>query len=157
MNPVAENPLETRTDFERAVEQLYAPLTEHVSPGKARVRPTATGARFPAVAAELEGFARPLWGLAPHGVHADFDGWSALRTGLVNGTDPAHEEYWGEAEDYAQKHVEMAAIGLGLALVPELLWDPLDDDEREQIVAWLDQINDAALYDCNWLFFRVLG
>ncbi|WP_137290727.1 DUF2264 domain-containing protein [Natronorubrum halophilum] len=156
MNPLKENPLRSRSDFERAVEQLYEPLVPHFSDGKARVRPTATGARFPPVSAELEGFARPLWGIVPLSVHSDFDHWSILRTGLVNGTDPTHEEYWGTADDYSQKHVEMAAIGLALALTPENVWKPLSRNEREQLVTWLNQINEAELYDCNWLFFRVM-
>jgi hypothetical protein len=156
MNPVVDNQLQSRTDFERAVNQLFDPLVTHFSPGKARVRPMATGAHFPDVSAELEGFARPLWGIIPLGVHGDFDHWSLFRTGLVNGTDPSHQEYWGEADDYSQKHVEMAAIGVGLALAPEHLWEPLSETEQERLVAWLNQINDAELYDCNWLFFRVM-
>ena len=156
MNPVAENPLRTRTDFQRAVEGLVDPLYDHASSGGARVRPTATGARFPAVDAELEGFARPLWGLVPLSVHSTYDRWDLVRRGLVNGTDPSHEEYWGEAGDGSQKHVEMASIGLGLALVPEQLWEPLSESERERLVRWLNQVNDAELHDCNWLFFRVM-
>ncbi|WP_424005384.1 DUF2264 domain-containing protein (plasmid) [Haloarcula salina] len=156
MNPIGDTPLRTREDFQGAARRLTEPLLEHFSPGRARVRPTATGAHFPDVSAELEGFARPLWGLVPLGVHGEFDHWPRFRTGLINGTDPSHEEYWGEADDYSQKLVEMAAIGVGLALTPEHLWDPLSEAERERLVTWLNQINDAELYDCNWLFFRVM-
>lgn len=160
MNPVGSNPVDvsprTRAEFQRAVRQLVEPLFEHVSPGNARVRPTATGAHFPDAATELEGFSRLLWGVVPLGVHAEFGRWSQIREGLVNGTNPEHEEYWGAAGDYSQKHVEMAAIGVGLALTPEHLWEPLSDAERERLVTWLDQINDAELHDCNWLFFRVM-
>lgn len=156
MKSVADNPLQTRDDFERAVGQLFEPLTPHFSPGNARVRPAAGGAHFPDVAAELEGFARPLWGIVPLAVHGEFDDWDRFRTGLVNGTDPTHDEYWGSADDFSQKLVEMAAIGVGLALTPEELWEPLSDDERERLVTWLNQINDAKLHDCNWLFFRVM-
>jgi hypothetical protein len=156
MNPVADNPLRSRQDFQRAVDQLFEPLREHFSPGNARVRPMATGAHFPAVDAELEGFSRPLWGIVPLSVHGEFDHWEQYRTGLVNGTDPSHEEYWGEPDDYAQALVEMAAIGFGLALAPEHLWEPLSEDERERVVTWLNHINDRQLVDCNWLFFRVV-
>ena len=160
MHPVGADPVEvsprTRAEFERTVSQLVEPLLPHFSPGNARVRPAATGAHFPEVAAELEGFSRPLWGVVPLGVGAEFDHWPRFREGLSNGTDPDHEEYWGTADDYSQKHVEMAAIGVGLALAPEHLWEPLSDAERERAAAWLGQINDAELYDCNWLFFRVM-
>ncbi|ESP87041.1 DUF2264 domain-containing protein [Candidatus Halobonum tyrrellensis] len=155
MNPV-ESSLRTRSEVERAVVELVEPLLAHVSPGGARVRPTATGAHFPDVAAELEGFARPLWGVVPLGVHADFGHWETVRAGLVHGTDPSHDEYWGTAGDYSQKHVEMAAVGVGLALTPERLWEPLSANERERLVAWLTQVNDADLHDNNWLFFRVM-
>ncbi len=59
---------------------------------------------------------------------------------IFNGCTPEHDEYWGDADDYSQKHVEMAAIETALALV----------------ASWLTQINKAELHDCNWLFFRVL-
>lgn len=156
MNPVATNPLHTRADFERAVSQLFEPLIPHFSPGKARVKSTATGAQFSDTSIQLEGFARPLWGVVPLGKQSDFDWWSEFRTGLVNGTDPSHPEYWGTAEDYSQKYVEMAAIGFGLALAPEHLWKPLSSAEKERVATWLNQINDGELYDCNWLFFRVI-
>jgi len=157
VNPLADNPLRTRADFQAAVRDLFGPLEAYRSPGGARLTPGETQAHFPAVAADCEGFSRPLWGLVPLAAGGGaFDGWDRYREGLVNGTDPDHEEYWGPAEDFSQKHVEMAAIGLGLALAPEELWEPLDDTEREQVVAWLSQINDAGLHDCNWKFFRVL-
>lgn len=160
MDPVGSDPVDvsprTREEFERATSQLVEPLFAHFSPGNARVRPTATGAHFPDAATELEGFSRPLWGVIPLGANAEFGHWSRFREGLVNGTDPDHEEYWGTAEDYSQKHVEMAAIGVGLALAPDKLWDPLSDAERERVATWLGQINDAELHDSNWLFFRVM-
>ena len=31
---------------------------------------------------------------------------------LVHGTDPSHEEYWGDLVDYDQKMVEMAALAV---------------------------------------------
>ncbi|GGL21729.1 hypothetical protein GCM10009037_01320 [Halarchaeum grantii] len=156
MNPLSTTAPRTRAEFETVVRELYEPLRSHFSPGNARVRPVATGSHCASAAAELEGFSRPLWGLVPLGVHGDFDDWARFREGLVNGTDPDHDEYWGPADDHDQRHVEMAAIGLGLALVPEELWEPLSETERANLADWLNQINDADLPDCNWLFFRVL-
>ncbi|WP_330633420.1 DUF2264 domain-containing protein [Halocatena halophila] len=156
MNPVAENPLSDRADFERAVQQLVDPLVTHRSDGCARIRPTATGAQFPDVSAELEGVSRPLWGIVPLGVHGSFEGWEQFRRGLVNGTDRAHAEYWGEPDDYSQKLVEMAAIGVGLAYTPERLWEPLSSNEQSRLAEWLHRINTVSLHDNNWLFFRVM-
>lgn len=62
-NPLAGNPLMTRADLQEAVHALWRPVAERLSPGCARARLGETGAHFPDVAAELEGFSRPLWGL----------------------------------------------------------------------------------------------
>lgn len=156
MTPLSNSAPRTRDEFETVVRELYDPLREHYSPGNARVRPAATGSHCDSAAAELEGFSRPLWGLVPFGVHREVEDWDRIREGLVNGTDPNHEEYWGEAGDYDQRHVEMAAIGFGLALVPEELWEPLSGSERANLATWLNQIHDAELPACNWYFFRVL-
>ncbi|RKD88881.1 DUF2264 domain-containing protein [Halopiger aswanensis] len=157
MDPVADNPLETRADVQRAVRQLVDPLENHRSPGGARLKPTETGAWFPDVAAELEGFARPLWGLVPLAAGGgEFDGWERIREGLRNGTNPDHPEYWGPAGETSQKHVETAAIGFGLAVVPDRLWEPLSSETKDRVATYLRQVDDASLYDCNWLFFRIL-
>ncbi|GAE09662.1 hypothetical protein JCM10914_6036 [Paenibacillus sp. JCM 10914] len=76
--------------------------------------------------------------------------------GIRAGTDPDHEEYWGAVSDYDQRLVEMAVFGLALALVPDRIWGPLSKQERSNLYAWLNQINQHPCYDCNWLFFQVL-
>ncbi len=151
MNAFADNPLQTREDIARAVSQLVEPLETHRSPGGARLKPSAGGAWFPDIAADLEGFARPLWGLAPLAAGAssatgedEYDGWDRIREGLRNGTDPDHPEHWGPAGDNSQKHVETAAIGFSLALAPERIWDPLEPATQEQVATYLRQIDDAT-------------
>jgi len=157
MNPLADNPLQSRGDFQAAVRDLVEPLEPYRSPGGARLTPGETQAHFPEVAADVEGFSRPLWGLVPLAAGGGaFGGWDRYREGLVNGTDPDHPEFWGSAGDFSQIHVELAAVGFGLALAPDELWDPLSDAERERVVDYLSQINEAGLHDCNWKFFRVL-
>jgi hypothetical protein len=128
MNPLADNPLRTRSDFRDAVVDLYEPLKPHFSPGRARVTPDPRGAGHSETGAELEGFARPLWGLAAlEAGGGAFDHWERYRTGLANGTDPDHPEYWGPADDHSQKHVEPEPVGVALALAGDRLWEPLDD------------------------------
>ena len=157
MNPLSDNPLRTRADLQTAVSQLFTPLKPHFSPGAARVLPGHTAALYDNHAAGLEGFARPLWGLIPlaagGGTFAD---WELVRRGLVNGTNPRHPEYWGEPGNSDQRLVEMAAIGLALALVPHEIWQPLDLQARQHLVDWLSTINRRTMPDTNWLFFRVL-
>ncbi|MBC7728655.1 MAG: DUF2264 domain-containing protein, partial [Microbacteriaceae bacterium] len=74
---MAGNPLRTRADVVRAVKQLYLPLTPYYSQGGARVRLDPSATLFDQAAIDLEGFARPLWGLAPLAVGggADFVDW----------------------------------------------------------------------------------
>ncbi len=155
--PFDGNPLRTRADVQGAVRSLFAPLRARFSAGAARVRLGAAGAHYDDHAAELEGFARPLWGLVPLAAGGGtFDGWELYRRGLAAGSDPRHPEFWGEPEGRSQRLVEMAAIGLALALVPEQVWDPLDQEARGNLVRWLGAINRVEVVDSNWLFFRVL-
>src|SRR2546423_10869535 len=64
-NPMAGNPLLTKADVRRAVVDLVEPIVAHLSPGGARARLGSFGAHFPGRVAELEGYARPLWGIVP--------------------------------------------------------------------------------------------
>ena len=127
------------------------------SAGRARVRLGVNTAIHDDTAAELESFARPLWGLAPlaaggHAVpHAEL--WAR---GLAHGSDPAHPEYWGEPADHDQRIVEMAAIGFALALAPEQWWDPLSGPERDRLARWLLSALHREVPDNNWHFFPVL-
>ena len=156
-NPFAGNPLRSRADLQEAVRALVAPLRGRFSPGAARVRLGATGAHYDDHAAELEGFARPLWGLVPLAAGGGaFEDWALYRRGLASGSDPRHPEFWGEPEERGQRLVEMAAIGLGLALAPEQLWEPLGPEARANLARWLGAINRVGVVDSNWLFFRVL-
>ena len=50
----------------------------------------------------------------------------------------------------------MAALGLGLCLAPEVLWEPLYAEARRHLTAWLGNINEVPIHVCNWLGFRVL-
>src|SRR6266404_7994219 len=123
-NPMAGNPLMTRSDVARAIKDLYLPLTQYYSEGSARVRLDMAGATFDRTAADLEGFARPLWGLAPlaAGGGADFVDWEMFRRGLANGMNPEHPEFWGHSQNRDQRLVELAAVGFALALMPDVLW-----------------------------------
>jgi hypothetical protein len=157
-NPMAGNPLVTKADVQRAVVDLVEPVVAHLSPGGARARLGTFGAHFAPRVAQLEGYARPLWGVVPlvagGGTFAHWDRWVA---GLAHGTDPEHPEYWGPcAGDVDQRMVEMAAIGFALAFVPEHLWDPLTGRQRDQVVAWLRGVERHEPAPNNWQFFRLL-
>ncbi len=94
---------------------LLKPLQNALSPGGARVRLGCTGTHYDSIAAEMEGYTRALWGLAPllaaEPDRIEFrDLAESWRKGLESGTNPENEEYWGECDDKDQRFVEMAAI-----------------------------------------------
>ncbi len=152
------NPLRTRADLQRAATDLLKPLLPYYSPGGARLYPGSSGAAYPRTAAEIEGFSRPLWALAPL-VAGGGDAGEFLdlyRRGFVAGTDPDSPEYWGEPRDYDQSLVEMAAMGLMLAIAPEIAWDPLTDKQKDDLFNWLNFINRKKAWPCNWELFRVV-
>ncbi|WP_454853057.1 DUF2264 domain-containing protein [Rhizobium binxianense] len=155
-NPLAGNPLETRDDMSRALLDLFDPLLPYFSEGGARVRLDGAGAHFDRAAADLEGFARPLWGLAPLGAgKGAFDHWQRFAEGLANGTDPSHPEYWGTVNGRDQRMVELAALGFALALVPEKIWEPLDRRARDNVIAYFKHVRQFDYADNNWKFFRI--
>jgi hypothetical protein len=157
LNPLVNNDLRSRADLQKAALDLLIPLKPHFSAGGARVRLGYTGAHYDDHAAELEGFARPLWGLAPLAAGGGtFPDWDLYRCGLINGTDPHHPEYWGMPADRDQRLVEMASIGLSLLMLPDQLWNPLSHEARHNLARWLGTINTREVVDSNWLWFRVL-
>ncbi len=158
-NPLARGPLVTREDLQRAVRDLYEPLRRYSSPGGARIRLGSFGSVFEERVAELEGFARPLYGIVPLTVGGGkFDGWDRFVAGLEAGTDPDSDEYWGplDRDSDHQRMVEQAAIGLALAFCPEEAWEPLGSAAKRRLVAWLTGIFEHEIGKNNWQFFRVL-
>jgi len=156
-NPLAANPLRTRADVEQALLDLFDPLLPAFSEGGARVSLSATAAHFDQAAADLEGFARPLWGLAPYAAGGGaFPHWPLFAKGLANGTDPEHPEYWGKVTDRDQRMVELAALGFALRLIPQHLWDPLDERARRNVATYLLEARPLLFADNNWKFFRVM-
>ncbi|WP_459798753.1 DUF2264 domain-containing protein [Herbidospora sp. RD11066] len=140
-----------RAAMAQLVRDLVDPLLPFFSPGRARLRLGVNTAHYDDTAAELEAFARPLWGLAPLG-----DGMDLWREGLAAGTNPDHPEYWGDIAEIDQRLVETAALGFALALAPAELWDDLTGTERDRVATWLSQALDRTGVDNNWQFFPVL-
>ncbi len=148
----------TKQEFVAAFEALIAPIEEKLitSLGQPDFGHTATVYCQDAIYAEA--FLRSLWGLVPywHGGNGNERLKEGMRRGIVAGTDPAGEHYWGACGKYDQRFVEMAPLAFGLLLVPEILWEPLSERERDNLEAWLLQVNDQVIPDNNWHFFRVL-
>jgi hypothetical protein len=150
--------LGNRAEFESALRSLAMPLGARYSPGSARVLLGVSAASFSETCVQMEGYTRPLWGLAPlvagGGAWAD---WPRVAMGLANGTDPAHPEYWGPPADADQRLVEIAAIAFALCVAPAALWEPLAPSQRANVLAYLGMANGPTPHDNNWLFFRVFA
>lgn len=150
--------LHTRQEFETLLLKILNPLKPLYTAEGALLHLGNTGVTYPRRTIEMEGFSRPLWGLAPYwmggGKAEPFA--EIYRRGLAAGTDPQNPAYWGDPGDYDQLFVEMAAIGCAILEVPRILWDPLPEQAKRNLARWLDTINHHELPHCNWLFFRVL-
>ncbi|MGM7723202.1 DUF2264 domain-containing protein [Metabacillus sp. Hm71] len=156
--PITMNPIKTREDVRELLKQICNPLKPYYSKGVARLKLGNTSAAYADSIAEFEGFSRVLWGLVPFfaGTDEEYEIWDMQLQGIKNGTNPNHDEYWGDIKDYDQRIVEMAVFGLALLLIPEKVWEPLSDEEKSNFSHWLRQINRCKVWDCNWLFFPVL-
>lgn len=156
-NPLAGNEFKTRDDVATAVLSLFKPLLPSFSDGKARVQLDASGFTHDRASSDLEGFARPLFGIAPLVAGgAVFEHWALYREGLKNGTDPSHREYWGTVVGNDQRQVENAALGYALLLVPEHIWEPLDEAAKKNVATYLLHSRNSKHGGNNHMFFRVM-
>jgi hypothetical protein len=151
VHPFSTNPLLTRDDVVSAVASLLDPLAAGFSPLNSLVKVGSTGTRFDETAAQVEGYARPLWGLAPLLAGGnDYAGTQKFVNGLIAGTDPESEEFWGYMEDQDQRMVEACPIGYTLAIANEKFWDPLSDAQKKNVETWLGSMNDKDMPNTNW-------
>ncbi len=150
--------LETKQDFTDMLFTLTEPIKKFVLPDKAGYIFGSHSTWYDDRAAVCEAFSRPLWGLAPYfaGGRRDADFEDIYLTGLKNGSDPESGGYFGDCRDRDQRFVEMAAIAYAMLLCPDILWEPLPVQAKNNLCAWLNQINSHDVCDSNWIFFRVL-
>ncbi|KAK2608893.1 hypothetical protein QQS21_002606 [Conoideocrella luteorostrata] len=163
----SNNPLQTKEDVTTATRALLQPLIPYFSAGRARIRlPIASGAHFDEVAADLEGYARPLWVVAALlADDRDNNNHETRSTSLVepwieglrNGIDPLHADYWGPIGDWDQRMVEAEIISFALLTAPESFYEPLSGDDKTNLVSWLRGLNGKVMPENNWRWFRVLS
>lgn len=168
----SDNPLRTRSDLVRATLSLLRPLLPHFSNGKGRIRiPVSTAAHFDETAAQLEGFARPLWAvgallLGQESAAAGTD--DSLNAeinevvqpwiqGFVNGTDKSHPDYWGTMDGIDQRMVEAEILAFALLASPGRFLGHLNDLQRQNIANWLGSLHGKPMPDNNWRWFRVFA
>ncbi|KAG5639285.1 hypothetical protein H0H81_004946 [Sphagnurus paluster] len=156
--PFSPNTLQTRDDLAKFLQEILDPLAGHTSPGDARIRLGHTGTHYDDIAAQLEGFSRPIWGLASLlAGGGEYEGTKRWVDGFTNGSDPKSEEFWGNMRDKDQRMVECSAIGFAIAVAREKLWDPLSPEAKVNLETWLGGMNDKEMPNTNWLWFRVFA
>ena len=150
--------LQSKKDFERLLLSLLNPLKSHYTKEKAGIELGDTMAHYDYKASMMEAFSRPLWGLVPFwaGGGRDEEFEQICQKGLTSGTNKNNKEYWGECKDFDQRFVEMAAIAYGIIFTPQVLWEPLSAQEKDNLCEYLYKINCYSLPECNWLLFAVL-
>lgn len=150
------NPVKTRDDLAVFLKGLLDPLEAHTSPGGARIHLGFTATHYDDTAAQLEGFSRPIWGLASLlGGGGEYAGVKRWLAGFENGTNPDSDEFWGNMRNKDQRMVECSAIGFAIAVAKENLWDPLSKEAKGHFEEWLGGMNDKEMPNTNWLWFRV--
>ena len=99
---------------------------------------------------QIEGFARPLWGLSAL-VGGGYDYAAAARWREASSTARIRAPgIWGHIEDIDQRMVEMCPIGFTLAVAPHVFWDPLNAAQKENVANWLNSINEREMPNTNW-------
>lgn len=162
-----QNETWTYDDFAQRAEDLLAPLRDLMVPGASTIPIEGLPSDHGEAADRFEAFARPcllaaLWlrstrHTAPSGAIGDPESIAAwFREGLVLGTDPSSDQFWGVLSSFHQFAVEMAILVMAIDIADEHLWDPLSPAEREQVAAWLGQLRGHAGHHNNHLFFDLL-
>jgi len=146
------------------VEKLLAPLVKGMHPGAATIPLKGLASDHSAAADILEAFARPCL-LAAHWLAAtggetmgftreEIAKW--FREGLVAGTDPKADTYWGPVTNYHQHAVEMGVLILALEIAHDHLWSPLAEEEKQQVMAWMRTTRGCGFHRNNHMFFGIL-
>ena len=151
------NPLSSREDVTCAVNAILRALDRQFPAGQAQFSLGNTCSHYSADIACMEGLSRALWGLFPlmaGGAKVPFA--EKYIQAIKLGTDPQSPHYWGGTGPYDQRLVEMAAYGLGLALLQTQLTQHFSLSERENLHRWLNQITDSQMPDSNRNYFAII-
>ncbi|RAU51731.1 DUF2264 domain-containing protein [Pseudocitrobacter sp. RIT415] len=151
------NSLSSREEVVTALTSMLSALDKQFPVGAAQFSLGDTCAHYSVDIAEMEGLSRALWGLFPllaGGAEVPFS--DKYFTAIKRGTDPHSPAYWGETGPYDQRLVEMAAYGLGLALLQGRFADHFSAAELNNLHRWLDQITDSQMPDSNWNYFAIM-
>lgn len=151
------NSLSSREEVVTALTSMLSALDKQFPVGAAQFSLGDTCAHYSVDIAEMEGLSRALWGLFPLlAGRPEVPFSDKYFTAIKCGTDPHSPAYWGETGPYDQRLVEMAAYGLGLALLQGRFTDHFSAAELNNLHRWLDQITDSQMPDSNWNYFAIM-
>lgn len=156
--------LKTREDYQNLMLDILRPLKKHFSKECAQLYLGDVFAHYDIGATYMEAVSRPLWALVPFWagkgeeiLNEEEESFKTIyKKALTSGTNPESEEYWGECTSFDQRFVEMAAISYGIMYAPDVVWNPLTEQEKDNLAAYLNKINEHPLPVCNWILFAVL-
>lgn len=161
----SDNPFRDREDIGKATIALIRALKPYFSRGNARVQlPVCSGSHFDETAAQLEGFARPIWAVAAALAETSCVPDPELRCyaqrlveGIANGVNPEQPEYWGGISDWDQRMVEAEPISFALLIAPGTFYETLSEQSRLHLTEWLSRLNGKIMPVNNWRWFRIFS
>ncbi|MFO7958013.1 MAG: DUF2264 domain-containing protein [Candidatus Brocadiia bacterium] len=156
----------TRAHWQELHAHLVRGTFRYGTPGRAQVHFPGRSSYNGYTSDGMEGYARTFFMNGPFlrgsrdGVlefeGETFDVAEFYRRGIVNGTDPDHEEYWAGLEDHSQAIVEGAAIAMNLFFSREHVWDRLSEEEQQQVADYLYQLAECEPWANNWMQFSAV-
>ncbi|MGL4697895.1 DUF2264 domain-containing protein [Enterococcus larvae] len=158
MNSVSHSVINTREEFSTAFQKVVQPAINILTPEHPGLLDVASsGTIYSKKTREAEGFLRLLWGYGPFYKEEPVDDtFDKLLKGICAGVDPTAPDYWGKIGHVDQLMVEMAPLAVFLVMNKEKIESRLSTVQHQQLVDWMNQINDFDTAQNNWLFFRVL-
>lgn len=102
----------------------------------------------------FEMFARATYGIVPYthikGKNKYSDTFNSVILKIIE------DNRYTTFKNHDQKAVELIPIALMLYLHRDITWDTYTQEQREKIVAFLENINKIELIQNNWIFFRLI-
>ena len=137
-----EETFNLKHQLEQSLLAMLKPLKTRFSEEKAGLPLGGFAAGYGMKIAEMEGAMRLLWGLTPYWADngKEAEEWKDHFLNCVrHGTDPDHEEYWGDIFDFDQKMVEVAAIVYTIVLNQDRFWNDLTEKQQKHNIKCLDR------------------
>ncbi len=153
----SDYPLRTRQQVKDLLGDMLSAVAPYTEEGKSGIDLGHSTTHYGKKIAKMEALSRMLWGIFPLLANGDeCENLSFYLTAIRNGTNPEHAEYWGDIHDFDQRCVEMAAFGVGLALLDKRLLAYFNDAEQHNLIDWLNQGKDATIPNNNWNYFPIM-